>query len=475
MRLFFSRMMTGHDSTLADWMRILLRRWRYLAAAVVLIVGLVLIRDLRSDNLYESTAEVFLIGQPERSSGGLTRPYVDPDRLLQSELRFAKSELVANAAAKALGTRPPPVSAIAIGRSNVFVISTRSTSAKGAQRATSAYLDSYVRLRRDQEQKAIVAAIAELKDSLDELNSQTDPTESRESEKLKIRDALVDLRVDLSISKDFLQTVSSPNLPSDPVSPRTLRNALLTFVPALLLGALAAFLRESLDESITSEDDIVKNIPQLTVIGQIPRIRRGEPARSVEKTPESPASEVYRRIRAQILRDSNTRVILVTSAVRGEGKTTTAANLAFSLAEVGKRVLLIDGDLRAPRLTKMFSQHGAGEGELDPIRIGEHLAFLAAPKSSLPKVGSGEWLHHVLDRLNASYEFILIDAPPLLVASESFIFADLVDGTLLVVGAGVATERQVRKVMRMRRDNAPFIGTVVNNVKRSEVDDYSRY
>ena len=462
-------MNNGYESTLADWIRVLLRRWRYVAAITVLIVGVVLTRDLFADNSYESKAELFLVSQPQRSSAALTRPYVDPDRLLVSELRFVKSELVAKAAAKVLGRVPPPVQAMAIGRSNLFQISTRGASPRAAQRATTTYLDSYIRLRQEQQQKGIIAAISELEDSLEELRVQTEGVVNRDEEAVKIRQALLDLRVDLSISKDYLQTVSSPNRPRSPVSPKPLRNALLAFFPALLLGSLFAFLRESLDESITSEDDVLHAVPQLNVLAQIPRIRRGEPARTVQENPDSSEAESYRRLRAQLLRnDNDVRVILITSALRGEGKTTTAANLAFSMAEIGISVLLIDGDRRTPGLTAMFGQ------QRETMQISENLAFLAAPKTSLAKAGSGEWLRHALDGVNPSCDIVIVDAPPLLDASESVVFADLADGTLMVIGAGAATERQIRKVMRLAQGGAPLLGAVVNGVNRFEIDGFSR-
>jgi Mrp family chromosome partitioning ATPase len=469
-------MSTKPESTLADWMRVLLRRWRIVLAVVFVIVGLVVLRDLRSDPLYESTAEVFLTTQPERATGGLTRPYVDPDRLLQSELRFVKSQLVADAAAKRNGGPVPAVHAIAIGRSNLFTLSTRATSAIGAQKATVAYLSAYIELRSEQQRRGLVAALAELERSLTELESPSESASDIETQQ-QIRKEIVDLRVDLLLSDGFLQTVRSPSLPSNPVSPRPFLNGVLALFPALLLGALCAFLREALDETISCEEDVIRAMPELQTLGQVPRIRRGEPALTVRKRPEDQTAEAYRRIRANLNWTGGRRIILVTSAIRGEGKTTTTVNLAFALAESGQNVLLIDGDLRVQRLSRIMGTKTESAGDdSTPEWVSQHLSVLGAPRAAKASdIAKGAWLQSALDEAGDSYEIILVDAPPMLIASETTIFADIVDGTLLVVGAGIVSERQVRKALRQRGNRPALLGVIVNGVDRFETPGYPQY
>jgi capsular exopolysaccharide synthesis family protein len=484
--------------TLADQLLVLVRRWPIVLVAVLVVVGPVLALGLRQAKQYESIAEILLTAQPDRSSGGITRPYVDPDRALQSEIRIVESEIVALTARQSVGSDLPPVHAVALGRSNVMAISTRAASPHEAQSATDAYVRSYTGIRDQQQRKAIEAAIAELERELARIEvpaigTGNDPESA--TARHRIRQTLVDLKVDKRLGDGLLQVVRAPSRPTSSVSPKPIRNAALAIIPGLLFGTIAAFLKKALDDSLDSEDDVADRFPSLRVLGQVPRIRKGEPALAVLQHPERGAAEPYRGLRSNLGLDVKGLVLLVTSVVRGEGKTTTATNLAAALAEDGRAVLLVDGDLRLPRLERLFRSwpfaalDGAAADEPGSaglwvgdvlgrmVRVSKNLTVLHGPKGqSANAIASATWVTQVLDELAPHFDAVVIDAPPMLSASETSLVATHVDGIVLVIGAGMVTERQIRRMLRKRGPlSAPIVGAVVNGVGRSTDGYYGRY
>jgi len=204
-------------------------------------------------------------------------------------------------------------------------------------------------------------------------------------------------------------------------------------------------------------------------------------------SPKSPISEAYRTLRTNVLFssvDDKIRTIMVASAQAGEGKTTTVSNLAIAYAQEGKKVLLIDTDLRKPLLHKVFgvSNHVGltsvltNQYELqDVVRetLIEHLDVITSgpipPNPS--EMLSSRKMKTVLDEVKDMYDVILFDTPPVLVVTDALIMSSLCDGVILVVST--AKKDLVKKAKaNLEHVNTRFLGVVLNNVTKGKEIPY---
>ncbi|MUT68047.1 CpsD/CapB family tyrosine-protein kinase [Paenibacillus sp. NEAU-GSW1] len=211
----------------------------------------------------------------------------------------------------------------------------------------------------------------------------------------------------------------------------------------------------------------------------------------VSNNPDSPVSEAYRTLRTNVIFssvDKPIKVLMAASAQSGEGKSTVISNLAVAYAQEGKRVLLIDADLRKPSLHKIFSmtnrtglsnllsgQCSAAEavkesyiGKLDVITAGP------TPPHPAEMLGSQK-MKSYLESVKDEYDMILFDAPPVLAVTDSLIISSLCDGVILVIHAGKVKKAYVRKTKeKLDYVQANIIGAVFNQMPRKDVD-YVKY
>jgi capsular exopolysaccharide synthesis family protein len=285
--------------------------------------------------------------------------------------------------------------------------------------------------------------------------------------------------------------------PLDPSSPRLLLNTLLAALVGLLLAVGIAFLVEYLDDTLKSPDD-VEAVTDLPTLGTILRMKGDDGRSPIYRLaailyPRSPAAEAYRTLRTNIefaSLDEPARTILVTSAIPGEGKTTTAANLAAVFAQAGHATLLVDADLRKPGVHKIFDLPNAqGLTDLlrsDDIPVGdvalateqEHLSVLTTgplPPNPAELLRSTR-MHTVMERLAASAEFVIVDSPPLQAVTDAAILSSLVDGTVLVVDAGRTRSGAVRNGREsLAKVGARVLGVTLNRMSESMSGDYYYY
>ena len=210
----------------------------------------------------------------------------------------------------------------------------------------------------------------------------------------------------------------------------------------------------------------------------------------VEKEPKSMVAESYRTLRTNIQYssfDKEYRIIVVTSAEPGEGKTTTAGNLALCMSQEDKKVILIDCDLRKPRLHKSFkisNSVGLSDviiGKEDLIiaihKYNENLVVLTSGKipPNPAEMLSSKSMGELLDTLKDSFDYIILDTPPVLAVTDSQILSTKADGTILVVRAEKTKKDSVKNSINLLKQvNANIIGTVLNGVDMSR-DKYYRY
>lgn len=267
--------------------------------------------------------------------------------------------------------------------------------------------------------------------------------------------------------------VQPAQVSTTPVTPNPTRNLGLGLVLGLLLGLGLAILRHLLDTTVRTADD-VEELTEEPIIGAVhydPRAEK-EPL-IVETDPASPRSEAFRALRTNLMfvnAASHPRTIALTSSIPGEGKSTTIANLALTLAQSGSRVCLVEGDLRRPRLLRYLGLEGAA-GLTDVLIERADLDDVLQPygDDGVDVLGAGpvppnpsELLASarmglVLGELAARYDYVLIDTPPILPVTDAVVLSTKVDGVIVLVGTTVVRKEQVSASL-------DALGAVENNV-----------
>jgi len=277
----------------------------------------------------------------------------------------------------------------------------------------------------------------------------------------------------------------------------------LAFILSLVAGIGLAFLLDFLDDTIKSVDDVDRyiHLPALALIPaghEKPKLRGGEAATASEMTAlalvndvRSPIAESYRHLRTSLLLSSAgtpPKTILVTSSQPSEGKTTTAINTAFMLAQTGAQVLIIDCDLRRPRLHAHFNLSNARgltsclSGESDDLDSLIHsyekqpnLKLMPSgpiPPNPAELLGSDE-MRRLLTTLSEKFTHIIVDSPPAISFTDASILSTFVDGVILVVHGGRSSRAVVRRAKQQLLDvGAHIFGVVLNNVKIESHDYY---
>lgn len=275
--------------------------------------------------------------------------------------------------------------------------------------------------------------------------------------------------------------LESADRPSTPVIPNVPLNLGLGALIGLMLGVGLAILRTVLDNTVKSKDDVADATDAAT-IGAVmfdPLLSKGLPA--TRATSPSKVAETYRQIRTNLQFvnvDDPPRILVVTSAVPGEGKTTTAINLALVLAESGQRVVLLEADMRRPRVTnymRLIEGTGltnvlAGTADLadvlQPYRDGKLSVIASGPNPPNPSelLGSAH-MNSVLANLRESYDYVVIDAPPLLPVTDAAVLAVQADGAVIVTRHGSTKREQLRMAAEsLRGIEARLLGTILNMV-----------
>ncbi len=296
-----------------------------------------------------------------------------------------------------------------------------------------------------------------------------------------------------------IKVIQPAGLPSKPVRPNKGMNVLLGLLLGLVAGISLSFFLEYLDSSVRSIDD-VKAYLRLTSLGMVPEVEfEAEDLRSMRAEAGSQGlgrimwstsdlkiplyvAEAYRIIRTNFVFgavDKSLKIFQVTSAVKGEGKTTTTVNLGISLAQVGMRVLIVDADLRRPSLHRAlhleadhagFQHILTGRASFESVVQKTSIANLSVlisggipehPAELLSSAAMKQFLSHVRNH----YDVVLIDSPPVISVADSPVIASHVDGTILVVRAGYIPRRlnlQAKKAIEAV--NGKVLGIVLNGV-----------
>ena len=273
--------------------------------------------------------------------------------------------------------------------------------------------------------------------------------------------------------------VDRATAPGGPVSPNPRRNLALATILGLLLGAGIAVLRDSFDTTIKTSEDLDLASNNTPLLGSIYYDKTAPKYPLITSlSSHAPRTESFRVLRTNLQFvnvDSDSKVYVVTSAVPGEGKSTTTANLAITLAESGQRVILLEGDLRRPKAVSYLQLEGAvgvttvlvGRIELENAIQGwaKNLDVLAGGSTppNPAELLQSQGMKRLLASLRKGYDIVLIDAPPLLPVADAALLAASSDGAILVVHHGETTKDQVAAAVgRIESVGARLIGTVIN-------------
>jgi len=505
--------MAEPSTTLRGTLAALNRRKGIILLATALGVSASLGLSLAQDPVYASSARLLL--QP-RTTDSLfdqnrtVRP--DPARSVRNEVVVLDSEPVRQAVRAEIGAAPK-VSIAVIGATDAISVTAEDRDPDRAARTANAYVKAYIAFRHKQVVDDLLAAGQEVQAKVDELGRQIDALDASVSaapEGLRAargaavaaqRQALVStqalfrqqldqIQVEVPLKSGGAQLIAEARPSTAPVRPRPVRNAALGLSLGLFGGAALAFLRDHLDDSLKTKDDLAAAAGGRPVVGLLPllpqaRRRRGRRAQADVVTlwdPSSPAAEAYRGLRTAVQflgLERPVQTLMITSPNAGDGKTTTVANLGVVLARAGFSVTIVDCDLRQPRLHECFGLAGTpgftsvllGEATLDqalqPVPGVDRLQVLAAgpPPPNPSEVLSLRRTSEIVTHLGAEGGFVLVDSPPVLAVTDAAVLSRKVDAVALVCVAGVTTAKETaRAVELLEQVEAPLVGAVLNGV-----------
>jgi len=487
------------------------RRWIVLLVAL-LAPATAIALSLRQDAVYEASSQVLLQNEnlaATLTGVGSTSLANDPTRLVQTQADLARVPLVARRTLAASGVDSLTVRQFLADSSvspktdsDMLEFSVRNRDPALARKLAAAYASAYTTYRREVDTAAISRARAEAEQRLAELRANGDansPLYASVADKVQTLETMEALQT----SNAFV--VRTPDH-ADQVAPSPVRNGVLALALGLVLGIGLALLRETLDTRVRSADEVshALRVPLLARLPRPPRrlATKHLPASLVQ--PNSASAEAFRLLRTNLdfaSLDHPARSILVTSALEGEGKTTTAVNLAVTLARAGRRVALVDLDLRRPAVHRFFglpTAPGLTDVVLGKAPLAEVLCPVVLEQRSLeppPHEGSNgsraqgllevltsgqtppdpaefietSSLGRLLDELRESFDVVLIDSPPVLAVGDPLMLSTRVDGVLLVARLAVLRRPMLKELQRaLEMSPARLLGFVLASPEAEE-------
>ena len=518
----------GHGASLRDYLRVVRRRKWIILQAVLLVPAVAVGLSLRQEKVYKATSQVLLVQQnPANQFGnGINQSGAQPpDRQAQTQADLARVPQVAQKTLGLAGLNRPVdqflghSSAAAKTNSDLLELSVWDHQPQVAIDLTKAYAQAFAGYRADLDTAPYETAKARADTQLRAMVLDGGKGSAAYQELQAKRDQL-DQYVAL-----LTRNAVPVKLPDQAVQiqPKPVRNGILGLALGLVLGIGLAFLREALDTRVRSAEEVGEKLglPLLARVPEPPRKLRNSNRLVMMAAPHGVQAEAFRTLRTSIEfvnLDTHARTIMITSAIEAEGKSTTAANLAIAFARMGKRVALVDLDLRRPFLDKFFNfgdrpglthvarghfsieaatlhvaltpdddaervavpadanghsngtnGHRSLEGLLDVISSGP------LPPDGGDFVGS-KAVADLIATLRDRYDLVLIDSPPLLRVNDAIALSTRVDAIMVVARLDTMRQPILKELARVLDGiRAPKLGYVVTGLGSSDEDYAYQY
>lgn len=295
----------------------------------------------------------------------------------------------------------------------------------------------------------------------------------------------------LAVTEPKAKIVDTAYTPVKAVAPKKSVILLASFILGILLPFGSIYLSHLLDNKVRSRKDILNAIPNASVLGEIPKLNSNEAKSLIKKNDLGIMAESFRVLRTNLQfagilsKKKSAKTILITSSIKGEGKTLTSANLATTIAYAGNKVLLIGADVRNPQLPKFFSnktkknQEGLVEylvyedtklaDYITTSKVSENLNILhsgAIPPNPSELLMSKR-VEDVLEEAKEIYDYIILDSAPSLLVTDTLLFSELVDATLYVIRAGY-TEKQILEFAKelKQEEKLKRVNFVLNDISQ---------
>jgi Mrp family chromosome partitioning ATPase len=499
-------------STLRDYLQVVRRRKWIIAQAAVLVPLAALAFSLHQQPQYQGSAQVLLASQDLANQLTATPTYnnTPADRSAQTQADLARVPTVAQRAIAATHSALTPEqflaqSSVTAGtNADLLTMDFTSPDRGAAQRLATAYANAYVNYRLQLDTAPINSALAEVEAQIAKIKGSSSLRESLEEKATQLRTLAALKTANASVVRTSQQAVQT--------APKTTRNVVLGIILGLFLGIGLAFLREALDTRVRSAEAVGEqlHLPLLARLPAPPKKVRSENHLVMIDEPTSVNAEAFRMLRTNVEFASlgkEARMLMVTSAMEQEGKSTTIANLAVALARAGQHVVLVDLDLRRPFVDRFFDLQGRpgltqvaiGAAQLGDaiVRIpilgddatllpspngnengnGRHRAAIGAldvlPSGPTPPdpgefVGSAR-LTEILEHLRGHCDVVLVDAPPLFHVGDALTLSAKVDAVLVVTNLQ-AVRRPMLTELKRQLETMPAnkLGFIVTGAEAEE-------
>jgi capsular exopolysaccharide synthesis family protein len=509
------------------------RKWILLLMTLLFAAGAFAWADQKDDR-YRATGELLILA-PSAVEADLRSLSDEPERAVANEIAILSSEAMQNAVDDVLGPGHPGVTASGNEDNDVITLTAESTRPRAASEAVNAWATAYVRVRRqrsvqdlqaslrqrERERDALQQELRIMEEPYNEVLDQIEVTppgpeldaliaerDALIAERGPARDELVDEIEDLRVLiGDLRRTLRDPtqsveilnraSIPTEPFFPQPRKDLMVGAVVGLLLGLALAFVIEALDDAVRGKSDIDRATGGLPILGAIPQIagwkNRADPQLVMRSKSRSAAAEAYRALVTSIEflgAAGDARVVLLTSPGASEGKTTTIANLGWAFAEAGHRAVVVDADLRRPRIHHFYGIPGqvglttALAGKIDITtsmqvvgeEVGVHVVAAGPVPPNPAELLRLDGLDTALTKLRETHDVVLIDSPPVLPVADALVIARHVDAVVLLAAAGVTSRRKLgRAAEALHQVAAPLRGVVLNGVGTSDGYEYGYY
>jgi capsular exopolysaccharide synthesis family protein len=501
----------GDAPGIREYLAILWRRRWYVVGPLILIVALTFVWVARQAPTYTSSSQVLVLNPSvSPTQGPIGFINMETERSLASSLEVGQYAKEVTGSEESASELLSGLSVDIVPETEILIFRSTQLDPALAQERAQALAEGYVKYRQEQFLQEVLQRSETIQEQIDSTQSdleginQSLETTSGDAERrvLESRARALEARLDLLqqslvLTSDQLRVGQVVQPATNPaINNSAPQRLILANLVGLALGVALAFMMERLDDRLRGRQDLEQHstAPVLAVVPKIAKWRSGDdPFLAVVSAPDSPAAEAYRTLRTGIMFAASqglVKTILLTSAEGGEGKTTTASNLGVTLASAGKKVILVSGDLRRPRLQHFFGLRNglgltnvlAGEKELyEVLQQPRDMANLRILNSGPVPGNPSELLtsprmQKIIADLRDQADIVLIDGPPILTLADSLVLSRLCDGVLFVAHAHKTKKSAVdQSRQQLAQVNAVMLGSVLNNLDPRKATAYSSY